>query len=83
MRDAAVVGVPDDEWGEEVKGVVEHVADEPPPELEAELIELCRARLARFKCPQSIDIVDKLPRSDNGKLYKRRLRERYRGGIDA
>jgi long-chain acyl-CoA synthetase len=83
VRDAAVVGVPDAEWGEEVKGVVEHVADEPPPELEQELIELCRARLARFKCPQSIDIVDKLPRSDNGKLYKRRLRERYRGGIDA
>ena len=83
VRDAAVVGVPDDEWGEEVKGVVEYVADEPPPELEQELIEFCRARLARFKCPQSIDIVDKLPRSDNGKLYKRRLRERYRGGIDA
>ena len=83
VRDVAVVGVPDSEWGEEVKGVVEHVADEPPAELEQELIELCRARLARFKCPQSIDIVDKLPRSDNGKLYKRRLRERYRGGIDA
>ena len=83
VRDVAVVGVPNSEWGEEVKGVVEHVADEPPAELEQELIELCRARLARFKCPQSIDIVDKLPRSDNGKLYKRRLRERYRGGIDA
>jgi len=62
---------------------VEHVADEPPPELERELIDFCRARLAGFKCPQSIDIVDKLPRSDNGKLYKRRLRELYRGGIDA
>jgi len=83
VRDAAVVGVPSAEWGEEVKGVVEHVADEPPPDLERELLDFCRARLARFKCPRSIDIVDKLPRSDNGKLYKRRLRELYRGGVDA
>jgi len=84
VRDVAVVGVPSAEWGEEVKGVVEHGSDEPvPPELAQELIEFCRARLAGFKCPQSIDIVDELPRSDNGKLYKRRLRERYRGGIDA
>jgi len=84
VRDAAVVGVPSTEWGEEVKGVVEHSSDEPaPPELEQELLDFCRARLARFKCPRSIDIVDELPRSDNGKLYKRRLREMYRGGIDA
>ena len=84
VRDVAVVGVPSAEWGEEVKGVVEHGSDEPArPELAQELIEFCRARLAGFKCPQSIDIVDELPRSDNGKLYKRRLRERYRGGIDA
>jgi long-chain acyl-CoA synthetase len=84
VRDVAVVGVPSAEWGEEVKGVVEHIADEPAsPELAQDLVEFCRAKLARFKCPQSVDIVDKLPRSDNGKLYKRRLRERYRGGIDA
>jgi long-chain acyl-CoA synthetase len=84
VRDVAVVGVPNLEWGEEVKGVVEPSSDDiAPAELGKELIEFCRARLARFKCPRSIDIVDKLPRSDNGKLYKRRLRERYRGGIDA
>ena len=83
VRDAAVVGVPNAEWGEEVKGVVERASHEPPPELERELMELCRARLAGFKCPQSIDIVERLPRSDNGKLYKRRLREQYRGGTDA
>jgi acyl-CoA synthetase (AMP-forming)/AMP-acid ligase II len=84
VRDVAVVGVPSAEWGEEVKGVVEHVAGEPPrPELEEALIEFCRSHLARFKCPRSIDIVDELPRSDNGKLYKRRLREHYRGGLDA
>jgi long-chain acyl-CoA synthetase len=83
VRDVAVVGVPSAEWGEEVKGVVEPIADEPPADLERELIDFCRARIAGFKCPRSIDIVDRLPRSDNGKLYKRRLRERYRGGIDA
>jgi long-chain acyl-CoA synthetase len=84
VRDVAVVGVPHAEWGEEVKGVVEHVTDAAvSADLEQELIDFCRMRLARFKCPQSIDIVDELPRSDNGKLYKRRLRERYRRGIDA
>ena len=84
VRDAAVVGVPDEEWGEEVKGVVERLSEEAEQQdLEAQLLEFCRARLARFKCPGSIDIVDHLPRSDNGKLYKRRLRDAYRGAIDA
>ena len=83
VRDVAVIGVPSSEWGEEVMAIVEHVDDEPPAELERELNELCRERLARFKCPQSIEIVNALPRSDNGKLYKRRLRERYRGEVDA
>ncbi len=84
VRDAAVVGVPNAEWGEEVKGVVERLDDGPAEaDLEASLLGFCREHLARFKCPQSIDIVDKLPRSDNGKLYKRRLRESYRGTIDA
>jgi long-chain acyl-CoA synthetase len=84
VRDAAVVGVPSEEWGEEVKGVVErfeHV--ENGTDLERSLLEHCRAHLARYKCPQSIDVVDRLPRSDNGKLYKRRLREHYRGTTHA
>ena len=46
--------------------------------LAAELIALCRARLAHYKCPRSVDFVDTLPRQDNGKIYKRLLRERYR-----
>ena len=78
------VGVPNAEWGEEVKAVVEPVGNGARgSELARELLDFCRDRLARFKCPQSIDIVDKLPRSDNGKLYKRRLREQYRRGVDA
>ena len=51
---------------------------EPPDELAAELIEFCRERLAHFKCPRTVDFIDALPRQDNGKLYKRRLRDQYR-----
>ena len=48
-----------------------------------ELIEFCRGRLAHFKCPRSVDFVDRLPRDDNGKIYKRRLRDEYRGAATA
>jgi acyl-coenzyme A synthetase/AMP-(fatty) acid ligase len=53
------------------------------PELEAELLVHCRAELAAYKCPRTVDFVDDLPRDDNGKLYKRRLRERYWEGHDS
>ena len=52
---------------------------EPSDELARELTEHCRARLASFKCPRRIDFTDQLPRHDNGKLYKERLRAAYRG----
>ena len=79
VGDAAVIGIPNEEWGEEVKAVVE-LADgvEPSAELAGELIAFCRERLASFKCPRSVDFIDQLPRQDNGKIYKRLLRERYR-----
>jgi acyl-coenzyme A synthetase/AMP-(fatty) acid ligase len=74
-----VIGAPNPEWGEEVKAVAELRAGcAPTPELAAELIAYCRVRLAHFKCPRSVDFVDALPRYDNGKLYKEKLRERYR-----
>ncbi len=76
VADVATIGVPDEEWGEIVLAVVE-----PRPGAEAtepELIEWCRARLATFKCPRAVDFVEHLPRDDNGKLYKRRLRDQYR-----
>jgi long-chain acyl-CoA synthetase len=78
LIDAAVFGVPNDEYGEEVKAVVQ-LADgvEAGPALEAELIEYCRATLATYKCPRSIEFDPELPRDPNGKLYKRRIRERY------
>lgn len=79
VADAAVIGVPHDEWGEEVKAVIELQEEcAPSPELEAELIDFCRDRLAHYKCPRSVDFVDLLPRADSGKIYKRLLRERYR-----
>lgn len=82
VGDAAVIGVPNDEWGEEVKAVVELQPDagsgRTPAELEAELIAFCRDRLAHFKCPRSVAFVDELPRQDNGKIAKVRLRDQYR-----
>ncbi|OBB96666.1 acyl-CoA synthetase [Mycobacterium sp. 852002-30065_SCH5024008] len=78
LFDAAVFGVPNDEFGEEVKAVVQPIDGvRPGPDLEAELIEYCRAHLAGYKCPRTVEFVPELPRDPNGKLYKRRIRERY------
>ncbi len=78
VRDVAVFGVPDDDWGEHVKAVVELAPGEASgPKLADELLAFCKERLATFKCPRSIDFVDALPRDPNGKLYKRKLRDPY------
>ena len=79
VSDVATIGVPNDEWGEEVKAVVQLAAPyQGSPELEQELIAFCRDRLAHYKCPKSVDFADELPRQENGKIYKRLLREQYR-----
>jgi long-chain acyl-CoA synthetase len=79
VGDVAVIGVPDEDWGESVLAVVEPARGvEPDDALAAELIEHVRARLARYKAPRAVDFVAHLPRADNGKLYKRRLRDEYR-----
>jgi acyl-CoA synthetase (AMP-forming)/AMP-acid ligase II len=78
--DVAVFGVPNDEFGEEVKAVVQPVDPrDAGPELEAELLAYCRERLASYKCPRSVDFEAELPRHPTGKLYKRLLRDRYWG----
>jgi long-chain acyl-CoA synthetase len=83
VGDVAVIGVPNDDMGEEVKAVVELKRDvSPSGELAAELIAFTRDRIAHFKCPRSVDFVDRLPREDNGKIYKRRLREEYRNNAN-
>jgi long-chain acyl-CoA synthetase len=83
VGDVATIGVPDEDWGEEVKAVVQ-LADgvEPTAELEQELMEFCRSRLAHFKCPRTVDFTEQLPREDTGKIFKRKLRDEYRAAAE-
>jgi acyl-CoA synthetase (AMP-forming)/AMP-acid ligase II len=78
VADVAVFGVPDDDFGEQVKAVVELIDPaEATPDTEAELIAYCREHLADVKCPRSVDFRDELPRHPTGKLYKRLLKDEY------
>ncbi len=80
VRDAAVIGLPNPDLGEEVKGVVEPSDGvEPDDALAAELTEYLRTKVARYMVPRSIDFTDALPRLPTGKLYKHALRARYLG----
>ncbi len=80
VLDVAVIGVPNDEFGEEVKAVVQPIdMADAGPGLEGELLDFCRGRLAAYKIPRSVDFAADLPRHPTGKLYKRLLKDRYWG----
>ncbi|MEO3758581.1 long-chain-fatty-acid--CoA ligase [Mycobacterium sp. B14F4] len=78
VTDVAVIGVPDEKWGEVVKAVVS-VEGEATPE---EIIAFSRERLAAYKCPKTVDITDELPRNPTGKILKKELRKPYWEGRD-
>ena len=83
VGDAAAFGIPNDDWGEEVKVVIEPAADtEASDALREDILDFCRDRLAKYKTPRSIDFIAEMPRDPNGKLYKRKLRDPYWEGRD-
>lgn len=78
ILDVAVIGVPNEEFGEEVKAVIQPadtINDEEA--VEKEIIDFCREHIAHYKCPKSVDFVEDFPRLPNGKLLKRQLRDTY------
>jgi len=78
VADVAVFGIPDEEFGEQVKAVVQPMSmADVGPELEAELIAFARSKIAHLKCPKSVDFLAELPRHPTGKLYKRLLKDQY------
>ncbi len=83
VDDVAVFGIPHDDWGEEVKAVIQLTEDAPDPDTAREQIAaFCETQLAKFKRPRTIDFIDEMPRDPNGKLYKRKLRDPFWEGRD-
>ena len=84
VADVAVIGVPNEDFGEEVKAVVQPMDwAEAGPDLAEALMAHCRKHLSAVKCPRSVDFEKELPRHPTGKLYKRLLRDRYWGNRDS
>ena len=83
VADVAVFGIPNDDWGEEVKAVVELVdGAEASDATRRAIFAFLEPRLARMKTPRSIDFIDEMPRDPNGKLYRRKLRDPWWAGRD-
>jgi fatty-acyl-CoA synthase len=78
VADVAVIGVPNDDFGEEVKAIVQPIdMSMAGNNFAEELIEFCKKRISKIKCPRSVDFMEKLPRQPTGKLFKRILKEKY------
>jgi fatty-acyl-CoA synthase len=78
VSDAAVIGVPNADFGEEVKAIIEPAPGiEPSENLGREIMAFLDGKIARYMMPRSIEFIDQLPRLPTGKLYKQQLRERY------
>jgi long-chain acyl-CoA synthetase len=83
VADAAVFGVPDDDWGEQVRAVIQPASTvSAGPDFSAALLAYASERLAKYKLPKTIDFIAEMPRDPNGKLYKRKLRDPYWVGRD-
>jgi acyl-CoA synthetase (AMP-forming)/AMP-acid ligase II len=84
VADVAVIGVPNEDFGEEVKAVVQPMDwSDATPALAEDLIAYCKQHLSAIKCPRSVDFERELPRHPTGKLYKRLIRDRYWGNRDS
>jgi len=78
VGDAAAFGIPNEDWGEEVKVVIEPAENaEASDALRDDIFDFCKDRLAKYKTPKTIDFIEVMPRDPNGKLYKRKLRDPY------
>ena len=80
VLEAAVVGVPDEKWGESVKAVV--VLKEGTAASEEEIIDFCREHLASYKKPRSVEFWESLPKTGSGKIRKNEIRESYWEGYE-
>ncbi len=80
ILECAVVGVPDQKWGEAVKGIV--VVKPGQKAAEQEIIQFCKERIAHYKAPKSVDFIEALPRTGSGKIHKKGLRDKYWEGYE-